>query len=308
MKENSTIKLYNTRTFTNKFMPSDELRNLLKGDYNKFLLVPVEQMYRHVAQAVPPSRAVNHTFIYLTEGEAYMKIGSEKYKIYKDEMLIVPAGQIFSFEEYNSSKFNKGFLCNFNEEFLLGKFGKSDLLKDLEFLKVWGNPRIDLGKETSGFVLQLLKRILIEYAKNGLDHLDIIQSYFIALLCEINQVYKPLFNTKQNAAVSLTNNFKELLSRHIKTKHRVTDYASMLNISPNHLNKIVKSVTSKSPTKWIDEAIVLEAKVLLYQTDFSIGEVAAAIGIYDQSYFSRLFKKYAFVTPLQFSKMIEMSW
>lgn len=288
-------------------MPSEELRSLLKGDYNKFLLVPVEEMHRHVKQTVPPSRAVNHTFIYLTEGEAYMKIGSEKYKIYKDEMLIVPAGQIFSFEEYNSSKFNKGFLCNFNEEILVGKFGNSELLKNFEFLKVWGNPIINLGKETSGFVLQLLKRILLEYSKNGLNHLDIIQSYFIALLCEINQVYKPLFNTKQTTAVSLTNNFKELLSKHIKTKHRVTDYASLLNISPNHLNKTVKSVTAKSPTKWIDEAIVLEAKVLLYQTDLTISEVSAAVGLEDQSYFSRLFKKYESISPTEFRALIDKS-
>ena len=69
----------------------------------------------------------------------------------------------------------------------------------------------------------------------------------------------------------------------------------------------MKSITEKSPTKWIDETLVLEAKVLLYQTELSINEVANEIGIEDQSYFSRLFKKYEQVTPLQFRKMIEIS-
>jgi AraC family transcriptional regulator, transcriptional activator of pobA len=81
----------------------------------------------------------------------------------------------------------------------------------------------------------------------------------------------------------------------------------MLNITPNHLNKLVKTITGKSPTKWIDDTLVLEAKVLLYQTSLTINEVASEIGIYDQSYFSRLFKKYEGITPLEFRKKIEKS-
>jgi AraC family transcriptional regulator, transcriptional activator of pobA len=69
----------------------------------------------------------------------------------------------------------------------------------------------------------------------------------------------------------------------------------------------VKTITGKSPTKWIDDTLVLEAKVLLYQTKLTINEVAAEIGIYDQSYFSRLFKKYEGVTPFEFRKKIETS-
>ena len=81
----------------------------------------------------------------------------------------------------------------------------------------------------------------------------------------------------------------------------------MLHITPNHLNKSVRKITSQSPTKWIDEAIVLEAKVLLHQTHLSISEVAAEAGIPDASYFSRLFKRYVGVTPMRFRQMIEVS-
>ncbi len=127
------------------------------------------------------------------------------------------------------------------------------------------------------------------------------------MLYEINNVYAPLSDSKQVQSVAISNRFKELLFTHIRSKHLVSDYAALMHISPNHLNRVVKQITGKSPTKWIDETMMLEAKVLLYQTDHSISQVAEQIGIEDSSYFSRMFKKYEGVTPIEFRKMVEKS-
>jgi AraC family transcriptional activator of pobA len=302
MKQNSKIKLYDTRTFTGKFMPSYELGGLYKRDYNDFLIVPVEDMYRHVAHAVPPSKATSHTLIYLTAGKAYMNIGSELYTIHENEMLIVPAGQIFSFEQYDTSKFNKGYLCNFNDKMLAGKIGTGQLHKEFEFLKIWGHPCLSLKGETSRFIRQLLERLYTAFSQEGAGNLLILQSYLIALLCEMKEAYHPLQVNQPSAGLILANKFRELLSKHITTKHQVSDYAQLLHVTPNHLNKSVKAVTSRSPTKWIDETLLLEAKVLLAQTQLSAGDIASSIGIDDQSYFSRLFKKYEGMTPLEYRK------
>ncbi len=299
------IRTYDTKTFRDKFIkPEQQVDKLLKSNFGKFFIVKVEEMIRLIKLPVPPTRATTHTFIFLTGGEAVMTIASQTYKIYKDECLIVPAGQVFSFDNLD---INKGYLCNFHNDIIIGKFGKTELLKEFEFLNVWGNNRISLDKKTAQHILQLLKRIYLNYSESGLQRLDTIQSNFIALLCEINQAYKPLSNSKQIQSVTITNKFKEQISLHIKGKHLVRDYASLLHITPNHLNKAVKQITDKSPTKWIDETLMLEAKVLLYQTDLSINEVATELGIFDQSYFSRLFKKYQGVTPLEFCKKIEKS-
>lgn len=284
--------------------PGQSVDKLLKTNFGKFFIVKVEDLIRQIKLPVPPNRATTHTLIYLTNGVANMNIGSSTYSIHKDECLIVPAGQVFSFSKLD---INKGFLCNFHNDLIIGKFGKKELLKDFEFLSLYGNPQISLDKQTSKRTHFLLERIFSEYVESGLLHSDIIQSYFIALLCELNLSYTPLTNGKLSSAVSITNRFKQLLYTHVKSKHRVSDYAKLLHISPNHLNKSVKMITSKSPTKWIDETLVLEAKVLLHQTDFSIGEVASEIGIYDSSYFSRLFKKYEKITPQAFRQRIEKS-
>jgi AraC family transcriptional activator of pobA len=300
LPKNHQIKTYNSESYRSSFIKiGEELDTILKTDFGKFFIVRVEELIRLMKLPVPPARTNTHTFIYLTEGEAIMRVGSETYKIVKDECLVVAAGQVFSFDNID---INKGYLFSFQDEVMIGKLAKNGLLKDFEFLRVWGNPKISLDVQTSGFVRQLLERILVDYEANGLQNREIIQSYLIALLCEINTGYKAVSGITHLKAIDISNKFRELLFTHIKTKHLVSDYASSLNITANHLNKCVKAVTGKSPTKWIDEAIVLEVKVLLYQSNLSISEIATEVGLLDQSYFSRLFKKYEGTTPLQFRK------
>lgn len=289
MKE---IKVYNPATFTTRFM-KPELKSILKPEKGKFFVVRVEDIYQLITGSIPASRSTTHSCLFLTEGEARMKVGGQSYTIHKGEMLFVPAGQVFSFEE---GDVNKGFFCNFHSDILAGWFNK------FEFLKVWGNPMIRLNEQTAQFVLHLFQRLLLDYTLHGLKNPDIIQLYLVTLLSEAKQAYQPLSDHN-----NLMSRFKELIFSKIKSVHQVSDYASLLNITPNHLNKTVKTLTGKSPTKWIDEAIVLEAKVLLVQSELTISEVANEVGFEDPSYFSRLFKKYEGVTPSDFRKMIEKS-
>ena len=116
-------------------------------------------MIRLTRLPVPPTKATAHSLTYLTEGEATMTVGSESFKIFEDEGLIVPVEQVFSFDNLD---INEGFLYNFHEDMIVGKFGKNKLLQGFEFLNVWGNLQISLGLEISKFIEQLLNRIYVE--------------------------------------------------------------------------------------------------------------------------------------------------
>jgi AraC family transcriptional regulator, transcriptional activator of pobA len=284
--------------------PDPKLYQIIKQDYGRFFIVNVQDLIKLSKFPVPPTRASTHTIIFLTSGVATMNIGFQKVEIHKNECLIVPAGQVFGYDKY---EVNKGFLCTFDNDFLLGKIGSSDLLKEFEFLNIWANPVIKLDHKLAKYLQQTFQRVFDEYSANGLKNTNLIQAYFIAALCDLKLIYKPLSQNKSKTAVALTNKFKELLHKYIKEKHLVSDYASMLNVSPNHLNKSVKEITQKPVTKWIDETLVLEAKVLLFQTNFSISEISTELGIIDSSYFSRLFKKHEGCSPAMYRKMIETS-
>lgn len=303
--KSDAIKTFNQNEFLSKFMgPAPKLRKMIKDDQGRFFMVPVQDMIKISQVPVPPTRATTHTLIYLTEGVASMTIGFQKVKIKKNECLIVAAGQVFSYDKH---EVNKGFISNFDDDFLISRISGKELLKEFDFLNIWGNPVIKPKGNTVNYIRQTLQRVLDEYQQNGLTNVALIKSYFIAALCELNTAYQPLSKSGSQVALTLVNRFKEAIHKHIKEKHHVTDYASLLHVSPNHLNKTVKSVTGKPASAWISETLITEAKVMLVHTDHSISEIATALGVYDQSYFSRLFKKYEKVTPLEYRKMIDLS-
>ena len=298
------IKTYDSPGFTQRYMTTIGQTGILKPDFDKFFIVQVEEMYKTVTRQVPATRSTLHTCLYLTSGTATMKIGSDSYTISKGEMLFVPAGQVFSF---GPGDINKGYLSSFHPDMLIGSAEKKEVSSALDFLKVWGYPKIILDRQTSGFVLHIFKRLLLEYRTEGMRHTSLLRSYLFTLLNEVNIAYRSVQPPAIDSQTGIANKFRELLVLHIGTEHRVTDYASRLSITPNHLNKVVKAATGKSPTRWIDEAIIAEAKMLLYQSDMSIAEVASTVGISDAAYFSRLFKKYEGTTPNTYRRRIEKS-
>jgi len=290
------IKVYDFRGFTQRYMSSPEIGQLLKGEFTRFFIVRVEDMYRLVQEAVPASRSTGHTIIYITEGEAVMNIGSQQYRTREGELMMVPAGQVFSF---GNEDINKGYLCHFNAEIFSGAYKSVDL---------WDLPlHISPGSPISLFILQLFERLFFEYSTYGLERKDIIGSYLHALLNELHHVDRPVPAAASDAASDLSRQFKQLVNTHFRSKHLVKDYAALLHVTPNHLNKTIKAFTGRSPTRWIDETILLEAKTLLRQTAFSISRVAMEVGFVDQSYFARLFRRYEGMTPTQFRERIEKS-
>ncbi|OUJ74984.1 hypothetical protein BXP70_08060 [Hymenobacter crusticola] len=260
-------------------------------------------MYPLFPQALPPARSTAHSCVYLTSGSARMSIGPDAYTIGPHEALLVRAGQVYSF---GPGDVNTGYVCHFHDDFLVSSESRETSMV-FSFLHSWGSPVISLGPDNGLFAGQVLGRLRAEYQLHQLRHPELVRAYLLALLHELHRAYATNEPASLSTAAVITNRFKQLLASSLATTHRVSDYADQLHITPNHLSKCVRSVTGKAPARWIEESIVLEAKVLLFQTAWSVGEVALAVGIPDASYFSRLFKKHVGVTPLTFRKRIELS-
>ena len=304
MKTSEKVKTYSPQSFRDRFLEKGNAKDsLFKINSEQFFCLKLEEI-NQLKFPVPPSKHICHTLLFIKSGTHKVKIGFEEYTTQSNEIIVIPAGQIFSIDSLNSKI--KGFICQFHPDILIGKYGNREMINDFDFLKIWGKPNLSFQNRESQFIMQLLNRLQVEYTESGVTNLDIIQPYLIALLCEINKNALKI-NNGGTAATLLTIRFKELIYTHIKEQHQVIYYALMLNVSPNHLNKSIKSVTGKSPIKWIEDSILQEAKYLLYQTNLSVSEIAMMVGHYDQSYFSRIFKKREGVTPIEFRKTIDKS-
>ncbi|MEO6329476.1 MAG: AraC family transcriptional regulator [Ginsengibacter sp.] len=270
-------------------------------NFNLFTVQSVEGTCQFLKLPTPPHRTTTHECILLTNGNITRSLGLDTFTVDRNSIFFLPAGQITTIEAISADA--KGFYCHFDASVLIKKFINLHLINEFGFLRTVTNPSVEISKKHISNLTLLFKRLSEEYQKNNNE--DLIQSYLLTILLEI----KPHFQAEKvrpiSPAVYLTDRFKELITVNYKTNSMVSDYANILNVSPNHLTKSITAVTGKTPTQWIDELLALEAKVLLYQSQVSISEVSYELGIDDPSYFGRMFKKYTDKTPSEFRKQYE---
>lgn len=84
---------------------------------------------------------------------------------------------------------------------------------------------------------------------------------------------------------------------------KASDFADILNIHVNHLNRSVKLYTGKTTTQNINERFIQEARALLKRTDWSITTIAAVLGFMEVNHFSAFFKKHVGHTPTDYRKL-----
>ncbi|MCM3699529.1 helix-turn-helix domain-containing protein [Paenibacillus macerans] len=76
--------------------------------------------------------------------------------------------------------------------------------------------------------------------------------------------------------------------------------AKISGVSTVHLSRLFRRETGISLTEYIQRQRVEEAKQLLSLSDYSLSDISARLLFHDQSYFTKVFKKYAGVTPKQY--------
>jgi AraC-like DNA-binding protein len=282
--------------FLSQFAPEPAaLPPLLLPVAEQFFIVPVEQLYPCFPEAIPPVRATAHSLLLLTSGAARMRIGAEDYRIGAGQALLVRAGQVYAF---GPDDVNTGLLCHFHDSFLLGPGAAPGSLPLLPA----GEARLSPAPEAAGYAEALLRRLLTEYQQHGLQAPELLRAYLLALLQELARGPASAAPAPLSAAGRLTEQFRQLLPAGLPQGYRVRDYAARLHVTPDHLARCVRAVTGKAPARWLEEAVVREAQVLLFQSGLPVAEVALAVGLPDASYFSRLFRKHTGLSPLAFRK------
>lgn len=302
----SKIKTYNSEEFRKEyFNASPELDRLFKKSIEDFFCLRIEDVSEGVLKPIMPSREESHTILYITGGSYKTKIGFKEYAVHPDQIVILQAGAVFSTAEISTEV--TGFACHFHPDILIGKFGNHTLLTDFEFLNVGNHPILDVNKDSKPAIRNLMERLCLEFKSDDRPNPTIVHSYLYTLLAELKLLFGKNSFGSQSASFQITSQFRKLAHQNVKKNLKVADFAEMMNISPNHLNKAVKSITSKSASEINDETKLIEIKFLLYQSGMSISEISYEMGYLDASYFTRFFKKRTDMSPTEYREMIEKS-
>ncbi len=168
-----------------------------------------------------------------------------------------------------------------------------------------GSPQklpIHLVTSISKFNL-LLDRFLkvINYWENGDMNNSAINSNFLELLHIIK-------NESQGTELDFYNKMIvekiiQFINQNLNKDLKIVDLASIAGLSRDYLGSVFKKHTGYTINKFINKNRVDRAKELLFKEHIKVCEVANSLGFKDEFYFSRVFKKYAGVSPSEFMRI-----
>ena len=92
------------------------------------------------------------------------------------------------------------------------------------------------------------------------------------------------------------------IDQHFTTNVSMTDMAAMAKLSSTQFNYRFRSILRMSPTEYLLSRRIQYAQRLLAETSKSIAEIGVAAGYFDQSHFTKRFRRVTGLTPLAYRK------
>ena len=207
----------------------------------------------------------------------------------------------YSWESLDGKK--EGYFCIFTEAFFYnyGALRNYPIYKP-EHPKVFLLDEI-MAQEVEALFEKMLSEINSTYAyRDDLLRNLTLELIHIALKMEPASIIPDVQSDKKRKIDTL---FNELLERQFPITSpyerlelkNPSDFARLLNIHTNHLNRTLKEVSEKTTTERIAGRILEEAKILLKHSSWSVGDIAYALGYEESAHFINFFKKKLNQTP-----------
>ena len=92
----------------------------------------------------------------------------------------------------------------------------------------------------------------------------------------------------------------EYIASHYDQEITLAEVAEQTHLNPSYLSTLFRQVTGQTFKEYLNRVRVQEAQRLLTHTDYPIMEISIACGFSDQSYFTKVFRKYTGLTPKQY--------
>ncbi len=239
-----------------------------------------------------------------TEGEIRMMFNLNEYRIKRNSLFLFNPNNILQMDP--------------QEEFRVHLLAIStDLLRRLninmknmvpQLLQFAERPIIELSEEECGTFRNYIDLISKEIRHpEALYTQEIANQLLTALFYKTGDLLQHYLLTHPEAAAPVRDRsenyfrqFTQLLGEHYRRERSVGYYANQLCITPKYLSTIIKRISGRSVSEWIDNFVILEAKALLKYSDMSIQEIAYYLNFPNQSFFGSYFKRLTGMSPSQY--------
>lgn len=234
------------------------------------------------------------------------KYGQRYYDFDSGVMTFISPNQVLTFNQGDITP-TDGVTLLFHPGFLAG-YPLAKTIKDYGFFSYEVSEALHLSEQEEEILDTIFKNIEREYQSN-IDHFsqDVIVAQIELLLQYCNRFYNRQFITRKIANDEILIRLENLLDAHFSDEKRmvsglptVQSVSEQLNVSPNYLSDMLRSITGQTTQQHIHNKLIDKAKELLTTTNLSVQEIAYQLGFeYPQS-FNKLFKKKTDISPLEF--------
>ena len=278
--------------------------NFFKTKYGDELLidlVPLEKLQPYIDKT-PTHSLTYYDITVISGGQGTFYIDQQNIPIEKGRVIFTLPGQV---RHWEVDKMPPGYALLFEEEFLCSFFNDNNFVQDLSYFSD-SNPHasITLCDEEYNQLMPLLQNIFAEIHQPQLKDKHVLRALLYQVLMILNRMFLSRYPAAQvNPANRHIQKFSHLVNSHYRNNRSVDFYAQQLNITPGHLNDLVRHHLGVSAKQHILNRTILEAKRLLNYTSQSIDEIAQHLNFENSSYFIRIFHKHTGETPLHFRNL-----
>lgn len=244
-------------------------------------------------------RDMNHKYRY----------GQQDYDFDEGVMFCMAPHQILSVIREEHGKNPSGWMMMIHPDFLWNT-PLATAIKKYEFFDYSVNEALFLSEDEEIKIQQITENIKQEY-QTSIDKFsqNIIISQLETLLNYSERFYQRQFLTRQKAhhqflekLSMLLNNYFERDDSKEKGLPSVQFLSDELNMSPQYMRSLLKTLTGQTTQQIIHEKLIEKAKEKLSTTEFSVSEIAYELGFEHSQSFSKLFKAKTDISPLDFRK------
>lgn len=249
-----------------------------------------------------PYRAESYAIVYIKEGGVRLNTGLVSWDVDAPSIITLGPSVIRYFTK--SSDVLKMDVIFFKDTFLLERHADLFFLARYDFFENSDLHVLSLDESSVTRFSKIFELIQLTQATANYHQGEIIRSYIFALIYEIDAYYRQRMSGQATSLKGhpLFAKFRHLLSSNYMYEHKLDFYADHLHVTPKSLSAAIKKKTGKSAGKWINDTIVLEAKVLLQNKTLTVSQISGMLHFSDQSVFGKFFRANTGMAPVEYRK------
>jgi AraC family transcriptional activator of pobA len=247
-----------------------------------------------------PEQLNTYSIYWIKEGKGTYNIDFERYSFDGNILFFLSPGQVFSVD---SEKIKEAYKISFVRDFYcIQTHDAAVSCNGILFNNIYETPFVKPSKDDTAKLDFILENLMEEFQQQETAQYDMLQAYLKQFIIKSVRIKKEDYVLKEDTDTKLFKDFSTLVDLNFKKEHSVTYYGERLGLSPKSITKYFQKTGVVTPSDFIKNRIILEAKRQLIYSDDSVKQIAYELGFNDPAYFTRFFTKAATISPLQFKK------